>query len=357
MKRSSALALTLGATVAALALATVASRAEETITMSMDGGSFEEGMREAVLNDAEKELGIKIVVDANTGNGLADIRAQVQSGHPTYDVMIQGDYGFPLAAREGLLEKLDYSVIKADGVPESSKADTCIAAYEWATVIGYNTESFPEGKPHPHGWATLWDVSTYPGERSLRRRPMVNLEAALIADGVAPADVYTVLKAPDGVDRAFKKLEELKPHVAAWWTSGAQSVQLLDDAEATAGTIWDGTVTGAMTDGAKINYDTDQEVIQFDCWAIPKGSAHVATAQKLIAYMMRPEVQARYAQVKGGSAPSNLDAYKNGLIPADVAASFPTSPEKRKTAIVLDAKWWSENIDKIEPRFTEFLQQ
>jgi putative spermidine/putrescine transport system substrate-binding protein len=186
---------------------------------------------------------------------------------------------------------------------------------------------------------------------------MVNLEAALIADGVAPAEVYNELRKPEGVDRAFKKLAELKPHVAAWWTSGAQSVQLLDDAEATAGSIWDGTVMGAMADGAQLDYDTDQEVIQFDCWAIPKGSAHVETAQKLIAYMLRPEVQARYAQVKGGSAPSNLDAYKDGLIPEDVAASFPTSPEKRKTAIVLDAEWWAENITEIEPRFTEFLQQ
>lgn len=357
MKYSSAFTIALSLTVAGLALGTSLAKAEETLTVSMDGGSFEEGMREAVLGQAEKELGIKIVVDANTGNGVADIRAQVQSGHPTYDLMIQGDYGFPLAAREGLLEKLDYSVIKADGVPASSKADTCIAAYEWATVLGYNTQSFPDGKPHPHGWASLWDTTNFPGQRSLRRRPLVNLEAALVADGVEPSKVYDVLKEPGGVDRAFKKLTELKPHVAAWWTSGAQSVQLLDDAESTAGTIWDGTVTGAMTDGAKINYDTDQEVIQFDCWAIPKGAAHAATAQKLIAYMMRPEVQARYAQVKAGSAPSNLDAYKNGLIPADVAASFPTSPEKRKTAIVLDAKWWSENIDKIEPRFTEFLQQ
>ena len=36
-----------------------------------------------------------------------------------------------------------------------------------------------------------------------------------MADGVAPDKLY-----PLDVDRAFKKLEEIKPNITVWWTSG-----------------------------------------------------------------------------------------------------------------------------------------
>ncbi len=47
-----------------------------------------------------------------------------------------------------------------------------------------------------------------------------------MADGVPAADVYKVLGTPEGVDRAFKKLDTIKKDIV-WWEAGAQPPQLL----------------------------------------------------------------------------------------------------------------------------------
>ena len=41
---------------------------------------------------------------------------------------------------------------------------------------------------------------------------------ALLADGVAPSKLF-----PLDLDRAFHKLDQIKPNVAVWWKTGDQS--------------------------------------------------------------------------------------------------------------------------------------
>ena len=67
----------------------------------------------------------------------------------------------------------------------------------------------------------------------------MNLEWALMADGVAPADVYKVLGTDEGVDRAFKKLDTIKKDIV-WWEAGAQGPQLLADGQVVFATSWNG---------------------------------------------------------------------------------------------------------------------
>ena len=69
-------------------------------------------------------------------------------------------------------------------------------------------------------------MAKYPGKRGLCKGVRGNLEFALIADGVAPADVYKTLATSEGVDRAFRKLDQLKPYIV-WWDTGAQAAQIL----------------------------------------------------------------------------------------------------------------------------------
>ncbi|MFX5656770.1 extracellular solute-binding protein, partial [Acinetobacter baumannii] len=58
------------------------------------------------------------------------------------------------------------------------------------------------------------------------------LEAALLADGVALDQLY-----PLDVDRALKKIAEIKDHLVLWDT-GASSQQLFRDGEVTMGQLW-----------------------------------------------------------------------------------------------------------------------
>src|SRR5690606_35103974 len=147
----------------------------------------------------------------------------------------------------GLLEPLDMSVINLDGHPEAIKADKFVVTRGiYSTVLGYHTEHYAS-KPRPTSWAEFWDVEQFPGPRALRNSPVDNLEFALLADGVPLDQLY-----PLDVDRAFKKMEEIKPHISVWWSTGAQSAQVLIDQEVVLGTAWHGRFFTAMQEGAPI---------------------------------------------------------------------------------------------------------
>src|SRR6185437_16888291 len=90
------------------------------------------------------------------------------------------------------------------------------------TVLAWDKDKLPITPT----WSDFWDVAKYPGKRGLRRGVRGNLEFALIADGVAPGDVYKVLGTSDGVDRAFRKLDQLKPYIV-WWHDGAEAAHIL----------------------------------------------------------------------------------------------------------------------------------
>ena len=79
----------------------------------------------------------------------------------------------------------------------------------------------------------------------MRRVPDVNLEFALLADGVPSEQVYEVLSTQEGLDRAFRKLDTIKDQVV-WWEAGAQAPQLLADGEVAMSTAYNGRIFNAQ---------------------------------------------------------------------------------------------------------------
>jgi putative spermidine/putrescine transport system substrate-binding protein len=336
---------------AALIMEATPVAAQQSITISSWGGAFQKAQREAWFNIVEKELGITIKED--TTSGIADVRAQVASGRPTWDLSTQGAYTCSILEREGKLEKLDPAIVNDRGVPEELKSEYWISQIVYSVAIGWRKKAF--GDKRPTGWAAFWDTKNFPGQRSLRRHPIYNLEAALIADGVPVDKLY-----PLDVDRAFKKLQELKPHVLVWWNSGAQSAQVLQDGEVDMVAAWNGRIQAAMAEkegkGGPLDITFDQQMLVSDCWLIPKGAPNKDLAMKAIAIMMRPEVQARLPQFIN-YAPANLEAFGTGLIGKETMAKLPNSPENIKKGFVLSVDWWVKNTDEMVKRFDAFVQQ
>lgn len=333
---------------AALGVIAAPAFAQTTITVSSWGGAYQDAQRKAWFEPAAKDLGLTIKED--TTQGIADVRAQVASGRVTWDLVQQGVNGCILLEREGILEKLDGEVAKAaQGIPKEVKSDYWVGNLVYSTVIAWNTKTY--GNKKPQGWADMWNQKDFPGARSMRRSPLYALEAALIADGVEPAKVY-----PIDVDRAFKKLAELKPHVTAWWPSGAASAQLINDGEVDMIGLWNGRVQAVMKEGAKADFTFNQQMLIYDCWMIPKGAPNKAAAMKAMAHMLTPQAQARLP-LHINYGPANVAAFETGIIPDSVAKDLPSSPANTKTAIVFDAKWWADNLDAVTKRFDQFIQQ
>jgi putative spermidine/putrescine transport system substrate-binding protein len=336
--------------VAALAVTTmltsqVPASAQETLTIASWGGAYQKAQREAWFDVVEKELGIKIKED--TTSGIADVRAQVASGSPTWDLVQQGGYSCPILQNEGIVEKLSPEILAIKGIPEEMKGEAWIGNIAYATVIAWNAEKY--GDKAPASWADFWDTKNFPGPRSLRRSPVYTLESALLADGVEIDKLY-----PLDVDRAFKKLEEIKDDVAVWWSSGAQSAQLLKDGEVDMVAIWNGRADAIANEGAPVKLTYEQEMILADCWVVPKGAKNKELAMKAIEIMSRPDVQARLPMIIN-YGPVNQDAFE--FIPKEVAEKLPNSPANSKNSFVLDNNWWAQNLDEVTKRFDLFIQE
>jgi len=321
--------------------------AQDSITIASWGGAYQEAQRKAWFDVVEKELGIKVIED--TTSGAADVRLQVASGAPTWDLVQQGNYSCAILENEGNVEMLDESVLSIPGIPDNMKGKGWISNLVYGAVLARNDEVFPGDKPN--SWADFWDTEKFPGPRSLRRSPVYSLEAALIADGVPMDELY-----PLDTERAFNKLKEIKDDVAVWWSSGAQSAQILQDGEVDMALVWNGRAQSIADAGAPVSITFDQQMVLTDCWVIPKGAKNKDLAMQAIEIMSRPEVQARISLFIN-YGPANVDAFDTGVIPEDVAKGLPSYPANVAKGFILDAAYWAANLDKLTQDFDFFIQE
>jgi len=327
-------------------------QAQDSITFASWGGAFQEAERKAFLDPAEEALGI--VIKEDTTNGIADVRAQVMANAVKWDVTEQGSNTCAQLKEEGHVEPLDYSVIDTDGIDPSLVDSHWVGIIYYSTIIGWNTRKF--GENGPQSWADFWDVEKFPGARSLYAKPYYNLEAALMADGVPQDKVYEVLITKEGEDRAFAKLRELKPHVAVWWKSGAQSAQLIKDGEVDMIGIWNGRISTVIKDGADAAFTFNQGVLDYDCLVVPKGAPNKALAMKAINEFLKAENQAKLPK-HIAYGPVNLKAFETGLIDAEAAAAINSAPHHVKVQVILNPDYYVGRIDALVERFDALIQE
>ncbi len=323
-------------------------RAEESITLANYGGAWATALSQAELKPIEKLLGITI--REVTINSMSEVKLQVDAGAVEIDIADMGTSECVLGVQQGLWEKLDYGVIDASGLDQNLVTDYWVGGPSYySTVLAWNTETY--GDNPPKTWADFWDVEKFPGARGLWNFPVTSLEFALLADGVAPDKLY-----PLDVERAFKKLREIKPHITVWWGNGAQAAQLLNDGEVDMESIWNGRATTAIKNGAKAAFTFNQGLLDSDCLVIPKGSKKKALAMKVINLILTADLQANLpALIDYG--PVNLKAFETGKISAADAKASNSSPENVKTQILQRSDWWGENLDRIQPMWDAFVQE
>jgi putative spermidine/putrescine transport system substrate-binding protein len=215
----------------------------------------------------------------------------------------------------------------------------------FSTVLAYRTDKFPGDAPQ--NWADFWNVQKFPGRRALYRGVQGVIEAALMADGVAPRALY-----PLDVNRAFRKLDAIKPHVNVWWTSGAQNTQILQSGEVDMSDTWGARAFAAIDSGAPVKMAWEQGLYSTDGWSIPKGTPRADLARKFVAYCARPEQQAIYSNTVA-NGPSNQKAYD--FIKPERAKVLPTYPDNLKGLGPADSLWWAVNNAKVQERFQDWL--
>lgn len=334
--------LTMLALALAGTLAGTAATADQMVFTSW-GGTTQDAQTAAWAKPFTAATGITVLQDGPTDYGK--IKAMVEANAVTWDV-VDSEFDWALkAGKDGLLEPLDFSVIDKSKLDPRFVSDYAVGSFYYSFVIGWNPANFKGAQPKT--MADLFDTKTFPGKRTFYKwsAPGV-LEAALLADGVKPENLY-----PLDLDRAFKKLDTIKKDII-WWSGGAQSQQLLASGEAPIGLFWNGRLAALQADGQEVGVSWDDNITAADALVVPKGTKNKAAAMKFIAEATSAKAQADFA-VASGYAPINTGSA--ALLDAKVRATLPDAQTAMQ--VNADLAYWAAHRDEIATRWYAWQAQ
>jgi putative spermidine/putrescine transport system substrate-binding protein len=324
--------------------------AGDELTVTSWGGAYQMSQRKAFFEPYAKATGTKVTEEEYNGE-IAKIRAMVESKSVSWDVIDEDSGRAIQGCAEGILETIDWNKLGLDRSKfiGADKYDCAVPNILYATVIAYDKDKLPNG---PMTIKDFFDLQKFPGKRALQNDPFMNLEWALIADGVPLSDVYKVLSTPEGVDRAFKKLDTIKKDVV-WWSAGAQPPQLLADGQVVMTSAWNGRIYDAVKNSGKhFEIMWDSQGLDWDLWVIPKGDPRLDDAYKFIAFASGPEQMADQTHYIS-YGPANMDAIPH-VDPA-ILPNLPTATANMKTALLTDPGFWGDKGEELRQRFAAWL--
>jgi putative spermidine/putrescine transport system substrate-binding protein len=317
-----------------------------TLYVNSWGGSFTAAQEAALFKPFTAATGIQI--RTVTPVSYARIKAQVQTGSYQFDMTSVNSLLVLRAGRDGLVEPIDWSIVDKNALPpEAVVADGYGIAFNiLGTALCYRSDRFPNGGPK--SWADFWDVQKVPGPRSLCSSDAPRtLIFALQADGVPRDRLY-----PLDIERAFKKLETIKPHIKVWWREGNQSQQLIRDGEVDLMSIWNARATELKQQKVPVELVWDGAVRSTSTWCVVKGAPNRKLAWEFISFAAQPKPQAEFA-MRLYYGPIHPAAYD--LIPPEIATQLPTYSKNLAVSVTEDDHWEIDHIAQLEERFTQWL--
>jgi len=324
-------------------------KAGDELTITSWGGAYSESQRKAYY-EPYMAAGNK-VTEAEYNGEVAKIKAMVEANAITWDVIDVDTATALQGCAEGALETIDWAKLGLDRAKfiGADLMECAVPTIVYGTVFGYDTSKLAEG---PTTINDFFDLAKFPGKRGIQKNPTVNLEWALIADGVDAKDVYTTLSTPEGVDRAFKKLDTIKSEIV-FWEAGAQAPQLLADGQVVMTSAWNGRLQGAIDKDKKpFKIVWDHQGLDWDWWSITKGTPKIEEAYRFIAFASGVGPQAEQTKFIA-YGPANKDAIP-GIAPATLP-NLPTAPDNLKTAFNVDPQFWADHGDELKERFNAWL--
>jgi putative spermidine/putrescine transport system substrate-binding protein len=341
------------------------STATKKLTAVSWGGAYTVSQVKAYYEPWTAKTGIKVITEDPGGSAPARIRSQVESGNVTWNIVDVLEAPAIALCEEGLIEELDMNEVLApapDGTPPTEDwldglGDCFVPTIVFTTLFVYNNTMFPEGKK-PQTIADIFNVEEFPGKRGLEKTPYGNLEWALVADGVPADQVYEVLATPQGLDRAFAKLDTIKNNVV-WWEKGAEPPQLLADKKVSISSSYNGRIFDAqVTENQPFVIIWDGQLQEVDGYVIPAGAPDMEATLDLLRFATTTQAladQAKYISYGPARKSSAALVSTHEETGVDMRPHMPTNPENMKTAIAKDAWWWSNNYEAINQRFSGWL--
>ena len=323
------------------------------LVVSGSGGVVATAGEQIYLDPLADEHDIRITRVSSEAQRMSQLEAMVRAGNTLWDTVELSASNYPIGVKKNLLEPIDYSVVDPlNQLPDIARAKYGVAVSAYSRVLVVRTDKLPEGRMMT-SWDDFWDVENFPGPRSLSARPEDNLEFALLADGVPADQLYELLATKEGIDRAFAKLDEIKPHITVWWQSGAQSVQLLSDGEIYFTTTFNGRVDTVRESGIPVEIVWNGGALHLSYLGIPKGAKNMEEA--LLYASVRATNASKMSDYIRAIPYPGFAAGLEDYIEPKLFESLPTHPDNVEVQFTANEEFWVDNIELLEERWNEWL--
>jgi putative spermidine/putrescine transport system substrate-binding protein len=320
-------------------------------------------MKSAVFQPFSARTGIRLVIERHVAPGRDGDWLKAAAEVPP-DVLDLSSSTLAEACAEGLLEPIDAKAlepapgttsIEADFLPDAISA--CgVGSLAWSAVFVVDKSQFKG--PAPATIADVFDVTRFPGRRTLPRSPRFLLEAALMADSVPPEEVYPVLETDQGVTHALENLRRLTTDVV-WWDQGSDAVRAILDRQAAVGLAFNGRIFLELAKSPAYTVIWDGQIYDINSWAIAKSSQRKVAALEFIRFATTADRLAAIArQFPYGPVRSSALARVGHGAAGDPNLSdrLPTAPRNMQRALRFDAAWWARNERRLVERFEIWLR-
>jgi putative spermidine/putrescine transport system substrate-binding protein len=318
------------------------------LTIVTRDDSLQRAIQAAYVQPFTAATQVRVVQQVWDG-GIDLLRGHAKAPDNPWDLVMVDPDELATGCGDGLFEKLDWSAIGGrDHYASQAVSDCGVGAVIVNTALAWDKDKLPITPT----WSDFWDVAKYPGKRGLRKSVRGNLEIALMADGVASGDVYRTLSSADGLDRAFRKLDQLKPYIV-WWSTEAEASRILASGDVLMTSAPSGQIATAADSGHRsFGLQFAGSLFEMDSWVIMKGSPQLHAAQQFLYFTGMPAIELRLLRQSGDAG--LIKGFNDGL-PPDLLAISPTNPANLASALRSDSGFWHDNQPKLRQRFDAWL--
>lgn len=340
------------------AASTPAEPQQVTLTIATWGGAYQQSQERAFFEPFEKSTGHEVSAVAHGGT-LRALKEQAQGGNPAWDIVDLSSRLLDEACADGLLVKLPGSLSGPSGSEDfmpGALRECGIGSVAWSAVPVYDTRAYR--KRAPASAKDFFDLAKFPGKRSLPKGPRYTMELALLAGGVAPADVYARLSTPEGVTQAFEMLEKIRGETL-WWDKASEPLAHLRDGKAAMALAFNGRAFSAIVaERQPLAILWSGQIYDMNYWGIVAGSRHEEEARDFIAFATEPRQLAQqtrwfpYGPVRK-SALAHVSTHAE--MPLDMSDYLPTAESNMKLALAYNPTFWAGAEAAMTQRFEAWL--
>lgn len=321
------------------------------------GGAYESVQRTVLFDPFTSRTGIPVQTVA-----LSDPLATLQDASSATGGMMLADLpdaDADAACAAHLTEPLDVSFYdRGNGAANSQSSDFIVPPTPCgipSTVTGevlvYATDAF--GANTPARVTDIFDVAKFPGKRALKRDAMGTFEWALLADGVAPGEIYNVLATPDGIKRVFAKLDSIRT-VTQWWDRGDVPLTWLARGDVTMAAAYSPWAYQAIVgEHLPLAIVWSGALTMANRWVIVKGQGEDPAAREFIKFATDTARLADFGRTTPYGAARSSAAQ---VITPEMADYSATTSEHLSSELPIDTQFWREHGNALRQRFETWLQ-